>query len=372
MASIRKLSNGKFRTEIRKLQSTIKSKTFSTQLQAEKWGSKLDKQIKAILKIKPNKLKNLSPNKIEQYGGMELFKKLGLEVELMTFHELVHAYMLQWTGKDKNQIYRAAYWQDIFDSKPIKSIKSKHVRKAISSFASEFKKDGAGNPTTQLRSSNTVIRYKAVLSAIFKYAIQQGDLEDNPVDGVFVKATPNKITRYLDDEERNALLIACRESSWSKLYLLVILAITTGMRKSELMYLRWSDIDFDTDLARLSDTKNGEPRVNPIPKPAMDELKNFRQVGNSYIFNSPAKPNKPFEFRRRWFDALKQAGIEEFRFHDLRHTAASYLVMGGATLHEAAEILGHKSTETTKRYAHLSTQHKSEVAGKIMGKVFKT
>ena len=55
----------------------------------------------------------------------------------------------------------------------------------------------------------------------------------------------------------------------------------------------------------------------------------------------------------------------------LRHTAASYLVMGGATLHEAAEILGHKSTETTKRYAHLSTQHKSEVAGRIMGKVFK-
>ncbi len=169
MASIRKLSNGKFRAEIRKLQSTITTKTFPTQRQAEKWGNRLDKQIKEILKIKPSKLKDLSPNKIEQYGGLQLFKKLGLEVELMTFHDLVHVYMLQWTGKDKNQIYRAAYWQDIFDNKPIKSIKPKHVRKAICTFASEFKKDGAGRSTTQLRSSNTVIRYKAVLSAIFKF-----------------------------------------------------------------------------------------------------------------------------------------------------------------------------------------------------------
>ncbi len=176
MATIRKLPNNKFRTEIRKFQSTIKTKTFPTRQQAEKWGNKLDKQVNAILRIKPGKLKNLSPNKIEQYGGIELFKKLGVEVDLYTFSDLANAYMLQWTGKDKNQIYRATYWQDVFGKTPIKSIKTKHVRKAVCNFAAEKKKDGAGRPTNKYRSSNTVIRYKAVLSAQKKLPTSLGCL----------------------------------------------------------------------------------------------------------------------------------------------------------------------------------------------------
>lgn len=122
--------------------------------------------------------------------------------------------MKQWTGKDINQVHRAAYWQKVFSNNPFKTIKTKDVRKAISNFANEYKKVGTERTTNQLRSSNTVIRYKAVLSAIFKYAIQQCELEDNPVEGVFIiKATPNKIVRYLSDEEREALLNACRASS---------------------------------------------------------------------------------------------------------------------------------------------------------------
>ena len=209
-----------------------------------------------------------------------------------------------------------------------------------------------------------------MLSAIFKYAVERGYLKKNPVRGISIKATPNKIVRYLSDIERERLIEACLKSTWPKLYLLVLLAITTGMRRSELINLRWSDIDFESSIAYLADTKNGEPRLNPIPEIAMKELKKFRRVGNGLVFPSPAKPDKPFEFIKQWKIALNKAGIEKFRFHDLRHTAASYLVMGGATLHDAAEILGHKSTETTKRYAHLSTQHKLEVANRVMSKVF--
>jgi len=72
----------------------------------------------------------------------------------------------------------------------------------------------------------------------------------------------------------------------------------------------------------------------------------------------------------QWTRALQRANIKNFRFHDLRHTAASYLVMNGASLHETAEILGHKSTQTTKRYAHLSTDHKSALSERVMEKVF--
>ena len=256
----------------------------------------------------------------------------------LTFDAFAENYMKQWSGKDTNQVSRAAYWQEVFKTIPIKSIRSKEVRKAICNLSNEYKKDGAGRQTDKLRSSNTVIRYKAV--------------------------------RYLSDSELEDLLKACETSLWDRLYLLVILAITTGMRKSELINIRWTDIDFDAELAKLADTKNGEPRFNPIPEPAMHELRKFRQVGSGYVFSSPTKPDRPFELRRRWFEVLNKANIKNFRFHDLRHTAASYLVMGGATLHDAAEILGHKSTETTKRYAHLSTQHKSQVAERIMSKKF--
>ena len=212
---------------------------------------------------------------------------------------------------------------------------------------------------------------KAALSSIFQYGIDKKYLVKNPADKVRIKAEPNQIERFLSNDERVRLLKACKESTWDKMYLLVLLAITTGMRKSELTNLRWSDINFEKGLASLADTKNGTPRVNPVPSIALEELKKYRQLGNGLIFVSPNNPEKIFDFRGQWDNAKKKANIEGFRFHDLRHTAASYLVMAGATLHETAEILGHKSTETTKRYAHLSTNHKSALAERVMSNVFK-
>ena len=96
------------------------------------------------------------------------------------------------------------YWQNTFADTPIKSITPKQVKKAIKSFASAkaFTTDGTGDKSNKTRSSNTVIRYKVVLSAIFKYAIREDYLKENPVDSVYVEATPNKIERYLSDEER--------------------------------------------------------------------------------------------------------------------------------------------------------------------------
>lgn len=80
----------------------------------------------------------------------------------------------------------------------------------------------------------------------------------------------------MSEEERVSLLDTCRESSWDRMYLLVLLAITTGMRKSELINLHWTDIDFDKGLASLADTKNGTPRINPIP--TIDETHKKEQM----------------------------------------------------------------------------------------------
>ena len=178
MATIRKLPNNKLRTEIRKKHSSITSKTFSSRQQAVKWGNVIDTQIEVILNIKPKKLLKLSPSKVEAFGGIELFNKLGIDLEFIVFSDLVTEYTKQWNGKDRNQIIRANYWAGIFSSVPIKSIKTKQVRRAIDTLARENKRDGTGKLTNKPKSSNTIIRYKAVLSAIFKYAIQRGYLKE--------------------------------------------------------------------------------------------------------------------------------------------------------------------------------------------------
>ena len=250
--------------------------------------------------------------------------------------------------------------QNMHNDKPVKSIKPSHIEKALDIYAN------SGKP----KSNNTLLRMKSVLSGIFIYANGKKYFDKNPTEQVPIKSAPNQIERFLSDDERIRLLEACHESSWDKMHLLILLAITTGMRKSELLYLRWNDINFEKGLASLGDTKNGSPRINPIPSFVLDELKQFRQIGNGLIFFSPNNVERPFDFRKQWDKVREQADIKDFRFHDLRHTAASYLVMAGATLHEAGQILGHKSEATTKRYAHLSTGHKSALSERVMSKVF--
>ncbi|MFK5947980.1 MAG: site-specific integrase [Methylococcales bacterium] len=368
MSYIRTLPNGKFRAEVSKNYTSIQSKTFTTHKQAKHWANDVEKNIAIILDLKPKKIKKLSPNKVDELGGIALFQKLGVEIEFLTFKTLVNQYMTQWTGKDENYIRRAGFWLMELGGKPIKSIKPTHIEKVLEKYgAGKVKGYGSNKP----KSNNTLLRMRAVLSSIFQYGIDKKYLDKNPTDKIRIKAEPNQIERFLSDSERVRLLDACRESSWDRLYLLILLAISTGMRKSELTNLRWTDINFEKGLASLADTKNGSPRVNPIPSIALDELKKYRQIGKGLIFVSPNNAEKPFDFRGCWDKAKTVAKIEDFRFHDLRHTAASYLVMAGATLHETAEILGHKSTETTKRYAHLSTDHKLALAERVMSEVFK-
>ncbi len=267
--------------------------------QTEQWATDIDANIEAILTLTPIKLKNLTPEIVNEMGGIDLFQKLGIELEFLTFEDLANEYMKQWSKKDPNQIPRTAYWLEVFGKRPIKAISTSDIRKALDHYAKGkcLKGDGVGksSETNKPRSSNTVLRRKAVLSSIFKYAIRRGYLKDNPVDGIFIDATPNQVERFLDERERKALMSSCQESTWDKLYLVVLMAITTGMRKAEIINLRWTDIIFDKGLAKLATTKNGSPRINPIPAPALDELKKFRQVGHGLIFASSYDVEKPFD-----------------------------------------------------------------------------
>jgi integrase len=148
-----------------------------------------------------------------------------------------------------------------------------------------------------------------------------------------------------------------------------LLALTTGARQGELLALRWEDIDFNKRTATLQETKNSETRLLTLPTPSITELMKFRAT-KGLVFPGKNDSNS-YNFRKPWRKALAEAKVTNFRFHDLRHSAASYLVMSGATLHQTAEVLGHKSIETTRRcYAHLSTEHKKELTDRVLGTLF--
>ena len=246
-------------------------------------------------------------------------------------------------------------------------------------------KQGTTYRKTQ-RSPATVVRYWSALSHVFTVAIRDyGWLEDSPMRKLTRPKESRGRVRFLDDNERERLLQACKESKRPYLYLIVLIAISTGMRYGEIINLTWADVDFQRKRIILQDTKNNERRSVPLAGPALEELTKFekiRRLDTKLLFpklasfNRPGsmqkedlarvqKVQKPLQIRSAWESALKKTGIEDFRFHDLRHCAASYFVMSGASLAETSELLGHKSLAMTKRYAHLSDSHKHAVVDRM-------
>ena len=222
------------------------------------------------------------------------------------------------------------------------------------------------------RSGSTVNRYLAVLSHVFTVAIKEwGWASDNPCLKVTKPREGRPRVRYLSDEERHRLLSACKESRSPVLYLVVVLALSTGARRGELLGLCWRDVDLDRESIILHETKNGDRRALPLTGHALTLMQEHAQAGGpaGFVFPGPCG-KKPLRMHDAWPEAVKRAGLEDFRFHDLRHTAASYMAMGGASLAEIAEVLGHRSLEVTRRYAHLSQDHTRAVVARMNQTMF--
>ncbi len=246
--------------------------------------------------------------------------------------------------------------------------------KLLNSPLERNKSHGKEPSKTQKKGPATVVNYMATLSHAFSIASKEWMwVEENPVLKVRKPPLPGGRTRCLDDKEREALLTACQQHPSPYLYTVVVVAISTGARYSEIMNLRWEDVDLTRRMAKLEKTKNGEKRAIPITGHALSllqELKRTRQrVDSPYLF-ARADGKAPMEIRGQWDAALKKSGVEDFRFHDLRHSAASYLAMNGATLVEIAGVLGHKTLQMVKRYSHLSEEHISGVVGRMNTRIF--
>lgn len=223
-----------------------------------------------------------------------------------------------------------------------------------------------------IRSNATVNRYMACLSVVLTKASREWEwMEENPMFKVAKKKEPKGRVRFLSNDEKNILLAECKKISY-ELYLATLIALCVGARYGEIVGLKWQHIDFENRMFHFMDTKNGENRGVPIPSIVLKELQEFSKVRNiksDYIFTT--SNGKQVKFLRGIFvDAVEAAKIQDFRFHDLRHTAASYLAMNGASLLDIAEILGHKTLAMVKRYSHLTKKHTADLLERMNEKQF--
>ncbi len=224
-----------------------------------------------------------------------------------------------------------------------------------------------------ITSPATVNRHMTALSHALTIAVKEwGWIEDSATRKVTKLREPRGRVRFLSGEERGLLLKACRESSNKLLYTIVVLALSTGARKMEILGLRWPDINFEKNTIVLHETKNGDRRVLPLAGHALELLQQHyagRRLDSDFVFPS-IDGLQPIDIRSAWEAALERAGIQDFRFHDLRHSAASYLAMGGASTMEIAAVLGHKTLSMVKRYSHLSEAHNADVVRRMNDKIF--
>jgi len=237
----------------------------------------------------------------------------------------------------------------------------------------------ARDTIAETRGPATVVRYLSALSHAFTIAVKDWQwIADNPLRRITWPRQPRGRVRFLSDDERERLLAACQRNP--VLQAIVTLALLTGMRRGEILSIRWRDVDLERRRVILHDTKNRERRQVPLVETAFalfvgmvsgNNVYHVRPGASDYVFHRRLDPTRPVDITHTWRMAVRHAGLEDFRFHDLRHTAASYLAMEGATTNEIAEILGHKTLDMVKRYAHLTTSHSATVLERLETKINK-
>jgi len=239
--------------------------------------------------------------------------------------------------------------------------------------------------TVRELSPGTAVRHFNVMHHMMKKAAtiwsKDTGIDRNPADQVEVKRPDDQRDRYLSEDELRTLKLALDEKIFRKgtkdfnktfcrLRMIVLIAVTTGMRMSEIFGLKWSDVMYNEGLLAVrAKLKGGKMRYVPMPPELADELRRVTpQTANNvlYIAGSnherifPPKKDAKGERQRvegSFDDLLERAGIKDFRFHDLRHTFASWYMMNGGDLYELAKILGHSNIKMTERYAKLAKQH---------------
>lgn len=276
------------------------------------------------------------------------------EPDPIKFHEFGKEY-LQWSRANKKA---STYSRDIYILRGLdKEFEGKHIQDITSWQIEKWK--SKRRETCQAASVN---RELALVKHMFSMSVKWRKLKESPVKEVKRFKGETKRVRYLLPDEIQVLLSNCDGLLRGLLKSLVTVALHTGARKGELQNLQWPQVDFELGIISLLDTKNGERRDIPMNETVKATLKAMERASEFVFPNRNGKRIDDAQVQISFCKAIERSGIEDFHFHDLRHTFASNLVMQeGVELNDVRELLGHKNMSMTLRYAHLSPKHKGKV-----------
>jgi integrase len=267
------------------------------------------------------------------------------ESESTTLKECIERYLSDVTPHKKNghpEELRLQQWlRRTIACRFMSAIRGKDVADAIKDMESEGK------------SKNTIRLHLAVISHLFKVARTEWGMESlsNPCEAVRKPRLPQGRERRLVSNEEDRLLDACRAEENPDILYIVQFAIETAMRRSEICGLQWENVNLSGRVALLPDTKNGTVRRVPLSSSALEVLRALPRRLDGLVWNVKADT-----VTRSFERACRRAGIEDLRFHDLRHEATSRLFEKGFNPMEVSAITGHKTLQMLKRYTHLRAE----------------
>ncbi|MBF0542300.1 MAG: site-specific integrase [Nitrospirae bacterium] len=266
-----------------------------------------------------------------------------------TFKELSTAYLSWIEGRQKSAKIKGYIIGQI-----LKELGNLPLRRFNTSLIEQFQTANI-NRGLKPSSNNKII---TIIKHMFKKAVDWEMVEvetSKNISKVKLLQDNSKRLRFLSKEDCQLLVNSCEPH----LRPIVITALNSGMRKGEILNLQWNNIDLQHGFILLEITKNGERREIPINATLRETFNNItRRLDVSYVFFDDKTGKHYKDVKRSFSTACRKAKINDFHFHDLRHTFASQLVMAGIDLTTVKELLGHKTLAMTLRYSHLAPEHK--------------
>jgi len=322
-------------------------------------GHRIRKALKGV-RTRAEAVKILNSEVVDMFRGKCYFSK-----KVVTFNEMGNLFLAKYS-KPKKRSWKSADRVYIRNMKPffadMKLTKITPLK--IEDYITERLKNGKGRRVDEKVSNSTVNRELQCLRKIFNKAIDWGYAVDNPVKKVEFLSERGSIRKRVlsEDEEVRFLAVALQHIGY-----MTLISLHTGMRKGEVLKLKWENVDFEAQEITIVETKDDEDRVVPMNPFLFNLLFTLKsQDGKSeYVFMNPRTGTHYVEIKRGFTSGLKKAGIQDFHFHDLRHTYASRLVRNGVDLNTVKELLGHSSITTTQRYLHSQAEQKREAVNSL-------
>lgn len=350
MASIRerKDSDGqsKWHVQIRLLGHPPQTKTFARKGDARAWADETERQMKT--------------------GGFSISNKAQTKTVADLFQEFRANYMRSTRKKDYTQILK--WWERRLGTYFLSEVRAALIQKHLDEFGQSEVVEG------RKRAPATLVRYLAVLSKVMSVAVNNLEwLDRSPISGVRRPETAiQRIPTVLKISDEHLLLQSASKSTQPLLDVVIRIALRTGMRLSEILNLKWEDIEWHDDHAMLNlrKTKNNTQRYAPLVWDAFDATKLLylsyepRPSGAALVFPSLNNPDRPLTIRLAWEKCVADAGLR-LRFHDLRHSAASRCASSGVSQAEIGELLGHADQRSTQIYTHFAKDHLVDMAKRV-------